>query len=61
VARPALGDLAEEPFATAEIRRLEELRLAAIEQAIDDDLAAGRHREVVAELQALVADEPLRE
>jgi WD40 repeat protein/DNA-binding SARP family transcriptional activator len=56
-----LADVADEPFAVAEIRRLDELRLAASELAIDADLAAGRHREVVGELDALVAEEPLRE
>jgi WD40 repeat protein/DNA-binding SARP family transcriptional activator len=56
-----LADVADEPFAAAEIRRLEELRLTAIEQAIDGDLVAGRHREVVGELEGLVAQEPLRE
>ena len=56
-----LADVAAEPFAAAEIRRLEELRLTAIELALDRDLAAGRHREVVGELEALVAQEPLRE
>ena len=44
---PPLADVADEPFAAAEIRRLEELRLAALEQAIDADLADGRHRELV--------------
>jgi predicted ATPase/DNA-binding SARP family transcriptional activator len=58
---PPLDDLADEPFAAAEIRRLEELRLAALELAIEHDLAAGRHRDVVAELDSLVAAEPLRE
>jgi DNA-binding SARP family transcriptional activator/tetratricopeptide (TPR) repeat protein len=58
---PPLDDLADEPFAAVEIRRLEELRMAALEAAIEDDLEAGRHREVVAELDALVAAEPLRE
>src|SRR3954452_25203538 len=58
---PPLDDVADEPFAGAEIRRLEELRLAALELAIEQDLEAGRHREVVAELDALVAAEPLRE
>jgi DNA-binding SARP family transcriptional activator len=38
-----LADVADEPFATAEIRRLEELRLTAAELAIDADLTAGRH------------------
>ena len=48
-----LADLAEQPFADPEIRRLEELRLAATELAIDADLAAGRHHELVGELDAL--------
>ena len=56
-----LADVADEPFAAGEIRRLEELRLTAVELAIDSDLAAGRHREVVGELEALAAEEPLRE
>ncbi len=58
---PPLDDVAGEPFAAAEIRRLEEQRLAAVEQAIEVDLGAGRHREVVGELERLVLDEPLRE
>ena len=57
----ALADVAGEPFAASEIRRLDELRLRAVERAIDDDLAAGRHVEVIGELEALVAAEPLRE
>ena len=56
-----LADVADEPFAIAEIRRLEELRLTAAELAIDADLAAGRHQEVVAEIDALLAENPLRE
>jgi DNA-binding SARP family transcriptional activator/tetratricopeptide (TPR) repeat protein len=58
---PPLEELSGEPFAAAEIRRLEELRLAALEQAVEQDLAAGRHREVIGELDALVAQEPLNE
>jgi DNA-binding SARP family transcriptional activator len=58
---PALVDVADEPFAPSEIRRLDELRLRAIERAIDADLAAGRHDEVLGELAALVAEHPLRE
>jgi DNA-binding SARP family transcriptional activator len=58
---PALADLADEPFAQIEISRLEELRLACLEDRIDDDLAAGRHLELVAELESLVRAQPLRE
>jgi len=58
---PPLEELAGEPFAAAEIRRLEELRLAALELAVEQDLVAGRHREVIGELDALVAQEPLNE
>ena len=58
---PALDDVSAEPFAATEIRRLEELRLAAVEQAIDCDLEAGRHREVIGELERIVLEEPLRE
>jgi DNA-binding SARP family transcriptional activator len=58
---PALADLAYESFAQAEIARLEELRLAALDQRIDADLATGRHAELVGELEALVAQHPLHE
>jgi DNA-binding SARP family transcriptional activator len=58
---PPLSDVADEPFAAAEIRRLEELRGHAAEMAIDDDLAAGRHGDVIADLDALVARHPLHE
>jgi DNA-binding SARP family transcriptional activator len=56
-----LADLAYEPIAQAEIARLDESRLAALEDRIDADLALGRHAEVVGELEALIADQPLRE
>jgi ABC-type transport system substrate-binding protein/DNA-binding SARP family transcriptional activator/DNA-binding beta-propeller fold protein YncE len=56
-----LADLADEPFAAAEIRRLDELRLRAAETAIDADMAAGRHAQVIGELDGLVAANPLRE
>ena len=56
-----LADLAYEPFLQTEIARLEDLRLAALEQRIDADLATGRHALVVGELEALVAEHPLRE
>jgi len=56
-----LADVADEPFAASEIHRLEELRAAALEVAIDQDLDAGRQREVLPEIDALLATEPLRE
>ena len=46
----ALADVADEPFAAAEIRRLDELRVHAHELAIEADLAAGRHADVIGEL-----------
>jgi DNA-binding SARP family transcriptional activator len=58
---PALADLAFEPFAQAEIARLEELRATATEQLFDAHLAEGRHAQLVAELEAFVAEHPLRE
>jgi DNA-binding SARP family transcriptional activator len=56
-----LHDLSDEPFAASEIRRLEELWLRARELAIDAALRAGKHSEVVGELQELVLENPLRE
>ncbi len=58
---PPLADVAFANFAQAEIRRLEELRLEATELALDAALAAGRHREVLSEIEALTIAEPLRE
>ncbi len=58
---PALADFAYESFAQAAIARLEEIRLAAVELRIDADLALGRHHELVGELEAHVAEHPLRE
>jgi DNA-binding SARP family transcriptional activator len=58
---PPLADLAFEPFARAEIARLEELRAAALEQRIEADLALGRHSQLVGELEGLVREHPLRE
>jgi ABC-type transport system substrate-binding protein/DNA-binding SARP family transcriptional activator len=57
----ALADLADGAGPRIEAARLEELRLSAIEDRIDADLALGRHADVVSELEALVAVHPLRE
>ena len=58
---PPLVDFAFDAFARDEIARLEELWLATLEDRIEADLAVGRHDDVVAELQSLVARHPLRE
>ena len=58
---PALADFAYEPFAQAEIARLEESRLAALEDRVDADLASGEQARLVGELEGLVREHPLRE
>ena len=57
----ALADFTYEAFAQAEIGQLEELRLSAIELAVDADLALGRHAGTVPRLERLAAEHPLRE
>jgi DNA-binding SARP family transcriptional activator len=56
-----LGDLAYEPFAQREIARLDDLRVAALEQLIEAKLALGRHAEVVGQLESLIGEHPYRE
>ena len=58
---PALADLAYEPFAELEARRLDELRLNAREDLIDAELERGRHESLVSDLEALIAENPYRE
>jgi len=58
---PALADLEFEPFAAAEIARLEEQRLVALEARVEADLAHGSHAALVSELQRLRAEHPTRE
>ncbi len=58
---PALADLAYESFARPEVERLEDLRLATLEDRIDSDLALGRHDVLPGELRELVAEYPVRE
>jgi predicted ATPase/DNA-binding SARP family transcriptional activator len=56
-----LADLVDVPFAAVPAARLAELRLAVLEDRIETDLRLGRHAELVAELDALTAENPLRE
>jgi predicted ATPase/DNA-binding SARP family transcriptional activator len=57
----ALSEFAYDEFAQIEITRLSEERASVLEDRIDADMLAGRHGEIVAELEAVVAAEPLRE
>jgi DNA-binding SARP family transcriptional activator len=57
----ALADLAFEPFAQADIKRLEEARLTALERRVDARMAMGVTTEVVSELGVLVEEHPFRE
>jgi DNA-binding SARP family transcriptional activator len=56
-----LADFTFEPFAQAEITRLTELRLTALEDRIEAELALGRHGVLCGELAQLVGEHPLRE
>jgi adenylate cyclase len=58
---PALVDVPDMLSVVAARRRLDELRLVAIEDRLDAELALGRHREVLAELEGLTHEHPLRE
>src|SRR6266496_5786278 len=58
---PPLAEFAPQRFAQGEIARLEGMRLACLEERIEADLSAGRHAELVSELESLVREHPLRE
>jgi predicted ATPase/DNA-binding SARP family transcriptional activator len=58
---PPLAEFTYADFAQSEIARLDELHLSCLEQRVDADLAAGRHAELIGELEAVVTDHPLRE
>jgi predicted ATPase/DNA-binding SARP family transcriptional activator len=58
---PPLTDFVYEPFAQAEIARLEELRLACLEERFDANLALGSTGALAAELGQMVTGHPLRE
>ena len=55
------ADLEAEPFVEAEAARLMELRLVVLERRFDAELALGHHVDLIPELEAVVAAEPLRE
>src|SRR5438477_4003994 len=56
-----LADFAFEGFAQAEISRLDELRLTALEQRLNAELELGRHDAILGEIEALVRRHPTRE
>ncbi len=58
---PPLADFGYQRFASTDIARLEDLRLACEEERIERDLRAGDHAELTGELEALVAEHPSRE
>jgi DNA-binding SARP family transcriptional activator len=58
---PTLSGLLLESHGREEISQLDELRLTALMDRIDCDLALGRHEEVLGELHVLVGEHPLRE
>ena len=55
------ADLPGQDIFQSEITRLDELRLAALEERIEADLAAGRHAVVVGELEVATREHPFRE
>jgi predicted ATPase/DNA-binding SARP family transcriptional activator len=57
----ALGDLSSWPFFCTTARRLDEMRLGAVEDLAEAELALGRPGDAVGRLEALVAANPLRE
>ena len=58
---PAYGELADESYLQSNTARLEELRLVAIEDHVQADLALGHHADLCGELRLLVAEHPYRE
>jgi DNA-binding SARP family transcriptional activator len=58
---PPLQEFAYHRFADGEIGRIDELRLACLEDRLDAQLAEGRHASLVGELETLVRKHPLRE
>jgi DNA-binding SARP family transcriptional activator/WD40 repeat protein len=56
-----LAEFAYEPFAQAAIARLQDARLAALEDRIEADLALGADGELIGEIESLIASNPLQE
>ena len=56
-----LADLTYERFAESAIGRLQEARLAALEDRIEADLALGSDGDLIGELEGLIASNPLQE
>ncbi|SEG88575.1 Predicted ATPase [Nonomuraea solani] len=57
----ALADVLDAPFAGTARPRLEELRVAAVEDRFEAELRLGRHDEILADMAAVAAGHPLRE
>lgn len=57
----ALADVRDVPFAGTAGARLDELRVAAVEDRFEAELRLGRHGEILADVQAAAAAHPLRE
>jgi predicted ATPase/DNA-binding SARP family transcriptional activator len=58
---PPLSDVSLDPFRHHELDRMEEARISALEDRFEADLALGHHAHLVAEIEAVAADHPLRE
>jgi tetratricopeptide (TPR) repeat protein len=56
-----LADAESQLLRDAQVPRLEQLRLQALEERIEADLHLGRHTELIPELAAMVGEYPLRE
>ena len=58
---PAWAEFADEEFARTEVARLDELHAVALEARAEIGLAAGRHAELIGDLEATAAQHSLRE
>ncbi|MGN9843515.1 BTAD domain-containing putative transcriptional regulator [Nonomuraea sp. H19] len=58
---PALADVLDAPFAATAATRLEELRIAAAQDRFEAGLRLGRHADILPDLEAVCAANPLRE